>query len=508
LDDERYDACIVGSGAAGAVAAYTMARRGLRVLVLEEGDRTPTHQDFRESQRSREGAYAPAGPGPAGRVGIPWSARAFGGGTAFYAAISLRYRERDFDAGNHVSPDAMDPRWPIGYQDLRADFDEIEQLIGVARRDGADPTEPPSPPASLPPHPYSAQAARLAAAASRLGRRPFPTPLSINSVPYRGFPACEQLTPCNGYQCPIAAKTDAVTRFLLPQHFDGQAPTVRLRAKAVRIVQTRATRVEGVEWVDLTRRSASVARARAVVLAGNAVQSAALLLRSRGRYAPTGLGNQHDVVGRGLSFKVSGYVTSIVDDDGELTAKRYGPYSTVTLTDWYEDGDCPGGLGGIVYDTQPDDSAGVATGKLRAHFLIADQPMWRNRLRLSKRRNQLGLHYLSLEYRTHPLDRARARYMARRVAELMREAGGRDVTNEPSHYERGSGHLHGACRAGTDPATSVVDRNGRLHGVDNVWVVDGGYLPYAGAVNPTLTIQANARRIAKIIAGALAQPWS
>lgn len=503
-----YDACVIGSGAAGAVAAYTMARRGLRVLVLEEGDRTPAHQDFTQSQRGRELAYAPALPGPTRRVGVPWSARALGGGTAFYAAISLRYRERDFDAGAHVSPDALDPRWPIGYQDLRADYDEIERLIGVARRTGADPTEPPSPPAPLPPHPYSAQAARLAAAACRLGLRPFPTPLSINSRPYRGFPACQQLTPCNGYQCPSSAKADAVTRFLLPHYFGGQAPTIRLRAKAVRIVQSAAARVEGVEWIDLAERSVHITRARAVVLAANAAQSAALLLRSGGRYAPAGLGNPHDVVGRGLSFKVSGYVSATVDGSEGLAAKRYGPYSTVALTDWYADRDCPGGLGGIVYDTQPIDATEPATGKLRAHFLLADQPMWRNRVRLSKRRNQLGLQYLTLEYRTHPLDRARARFMAARVAELMRAAGGRDIATEPSHYQRGSGHLHGTCRAGTDPATSVVDADGRLHDVDNVWVVDGGYLPYAGAVNPTLTIQANASRIAKIVAESLARPAS
>jgi paromamine 6'-oxidase/6'''-hydroxyneomycin C oxidase/2'-deamino-2'-hydroxyparomamine 6'-oxidase len=499
---------VVGSGAAGAVAAYTMARRGLRVLVLEEGDRTPAHQDFKESQRGRELAYAPALPGSAGRVGVPWSARALGGGTAFYAAISLRYRERDFDASDHVSPDALDPRWPIGYQDLRADYDEIERLVGVARRTGADPTEPPSPPAPLPPHPYSAQAARLAAAAARLRLRPFPTPLSVNSQPYRGFPACEQLTPCNGYQCPIAAKADAVSRFLLPHYFHGPAPAVRLRAKAVRIVQSTATRVAGVEWLDLAHRRAHLARARAVVLAGNAAQSAALLLRSHSRRSPAGLGNRHGMVGRGLSFKVSGYVSAMVDDDEELVAKRYGPYSTVTLTDWYADPGCPSGLGGIVYDTQPDDAAEPATGKLRAHFLVADQPMWRNRVRLARRRNPLGLPYLALDYRAHPLDRARARFLADRVRGLMREAGGRDIRTEPSHYQRGSGHLHGTCRAGTDPASSVVDRDGRLHDVDNVWVVDGGYLPYAGAVNPTLTIQANASRIAKIIAGSLARPGS
>jgi 6'''-hydroxyparomomycin oxidase len=485
--------------------AYTMARRGFRVLVLEEGTRTPPYQDFWEHQRVREHAYAPAS-GTPGRVGVPWSARALGGGTTFYAAISLRYRERDFDASDHVAADALDPRWPISYSDLRAEYDELDRLLGVARSTGADPTEPPSPPAPLPPHAYSAQGARLAEAAHRLHLNPFPTPLSINSLPYRGFPACEQLTSCNGHQCPIEAKADAVTRFLAPRLFQAHPPEVRLHAKVVRIIAASATRVAGVEWLDLSSRRSRVTWARAVVLAGNAVQSAALLLRSTARHAPTGLGNHHDMVGRGLSFKVSGYVSALVADATDLAAKRLGPYSTVTLTDWYVDRHCPSGLGGIVYDTQPaDDPVMPAAGRLRAHFIAADQPMWRNRVRLSKRRNPLGIPYLCLDYRTHPLDRHRARYLAARVADLLRQAGATGVRHEPSGYQRGSAHLHGTCRAGTDPATSVVDADGRLHSADNVWVVDGGYLPYAGAVNPTLTIQANASRIAKIISGTLAR---
>jgi paromamine 6'-oxidase/6'''-hydroxyneomycin C oxidase/2'-deamino-2'-hydroxyparomamine 6'-oxidase len=175
----------------------------------------------------------------------------------------------------------------------------------------------------------------------------------------------------------------------------------------------------------------------------------------------------------------------------------------VALTDWYLDSDCPSGLGGIVYDTEPEPIHGPVAGVLRAHFVAADQPYWHNQVVLGNQRNELGLRYLHLRYRTHPWDVRRAHYLQDRVMELLRKAGARSITTEPSYYEIGSSHLHGTCRAGTDPATSVVDRDGRLHQVDNVWVADGGYMPYAGAVNPTFTIQANSRRIAKIVSKSL-----
>jgi paromamine 6'-oxidase/6'''-hydroxyneomycin C oxidase/2'-deamino-2'-hydroxyparomamine 6'-oxidase len=471
--------------------------------VLEEGGRAPSDHDFEASQYDRERAFV-SNPGlPIRRVGDPWSATALGGGTIFYAAISFRYREVDFDAREHVAPDALDPKWPIDYQDLRPEYDEVEQLIGVARSTGVDPTEPPSPPAWQPPHPYSPQAARLAAAASRLRLHPFPTPLAINSRPANGFPACQHRTPCNGYQCPTGAKADAISRFLVPASRDQELLTIRLRAKVVRITQASPARAHSLQWLDLESRRVHETRPRAIILAGNAVQSAALLLRSRSRYSPQGLGNEHDLVGRGLSFKVSGYVSGRVEGAADLSTARPGPYSTVALTDWYLDSDCPSGLGGIVYDTEPEPIHGPVAGVLRAHFVAADQPYWHNQVVLGNQRNELGLRYLHLRYRTHPWDVRRAHYLQDRVMELLRKAGARSITTEPSYYEIGSSHLHGTCRAGTDPATSVVDRDGRLHQVNNVWVADGGYMPYAGAVNPTFTIQANSRRIAKIVSKSL-----
>ncbi|MEU8119530.1 GMC family oxidoreductase [Spirillospora sp. NPDC049024] len=424
-----------------------------------------------------------------------------------FAGIGFRFREVDFDARAHVAADALDPRWPIGYADLRPGYEETEDLFGVARAHEADPLDPPSAPPRMPPHPFSPQGAVLAEAGASLGLRPFPTPLLINSVPYRGRPACVQCGPCNEYACPIGAKADVIDTLLRPAARSG-ALAIATRSKALRIGSGRFDRAGHVEWLDLRARRRHVTRARCVVLAANAVQSSALLLRSANRWSPEGLGNRYDVVGRGLCFKVSGYAHATVPAPAPSSAPAgpaAGPFSTVAFTDHYLDDACPTGLGGVLYEASPEDRA-PRDGRLplRVHYHAADQPMWRNRVRLGKERSPLGVPRLVMDYATHPVDRARLDHLAGRAARLLRSAGATDVAFEPSRYEHGSRHLHGGCRAGDDPATSVVDRDGRMHDHENVYVVDGGYFPYPGGVNPTLTILANAVRISHRIAADLA----
>ncbi|WP_341846156.1 GMC family oxidoreductase [Streptomyces caeruleatus] len=431
---------------------------------------------------------------------------------ALYAGISFRLRGVDLDARAHVAPDALDPAWPIGYADLRPFYDRIERCIGVAREPGADPLEPPGPPAVMPAHPYSTQGGLIAAAGRRIGLRPFPTPLAINSEPYAGRPACVRCGPCNEYVCPTGARANT-SSLLFDAGLPAGALTVAHGAKALRIILSNRHHAGSVEWLDLRTRTRRVTRVRSVVLAANAVQSAALLLRSAQRGAENGLGNSTDMVGRGLSFKISGYAAGTVDAPGprpvvsaDPAAGAYahvpgGPFSTVAFSDHYLDPDAPSGLGGLLYEAS-DDERVVKDGRirLRVHFLAADQPMRDNSVRLARERGPFNLPRLVIHYVTHPLDKRRLGYLSRRASELLAKAGADDIRYEDSNYQLGSRHLHGGCRAGTDPAQSVVDPWGRVHDLDNVYVVDGGFFPYSGGVNPTFTIQANALRIAQKIA--------
>ncbi|MET4043672.1 choline dehydrogenase-like flavoprotein [Bradyrhizobium sp. RT6a] len=498
------DVCVVGSGASGSIVAHEIARNGFRVLILEEGRTLPPGASLATVQSGFDDALVPSPAGTLTPFGRPWTVSALGGGMTLYAGIAFRYRTVDFDARAHVAADALDPVWPIDYAELRPYYEELERRTGVARLPGADPLEPPSDPAVLPPHEYSPQGLLIAKAGGRLGRRPFPTPLAINSLPYGGRPACHCCGPCNEHLCPTGARADARSPFTDVPLPPG-ALTVALGSKAVRIDLGNVSRADSVEWLDTVTSQRARVRARCVVLTGNAVQSAALLLRSAQSMAPNGIGNATGMVGSGISFKISGYVSGNTTLDRLPARSPGGPFSTVAMSDHYLDDDAPSGLGGLIYEASPAEQA-VCDGNiaLRLHFLAADQPMRENTVRLANSRDRLGLQKIILEYWTHPLDKRRLGYLSRRASELLAEAGVKKVDYQDSNYQFGSRHLHGGCRAGVDPTESVVDRWGRVHDIDNLYVADGGFFPYSGGVNPTFTIQANALRIARRIATQLA----
>lgn len=492
------DVCVIGSGASGSVAAGEFLRAGRSVLLLEEGPGRPGRR-MADVEPGWPAAYA-ADDGEWKPVGRPWTARGFGGGTAYYAGIAFRFRLVDFDVRAHVAADAMDPKWPIDYEDLRPYYDEIEERVGIARTDDGDPLAPPSRAAVMPPHPFSLPGTILADAARVLGMQPFPTPLAVNSVPYGGRPACTHMTPCNGYACPTRARADAPTVFLADV-MGHDALWTATRSRAVHIELERPDQAGWVEWLDLPTRTRHRTRVGQVVLAANAVQSAALLLRSAQRWATTGLGNRHDMVGRGLSFKVSGSVSTTLPMPLNRGGSVNGPHSTVAFSDCYLDSRCPTGLGGQMYETTAEARA-ASRGRVSVtiHFVAGDQPMRRNRVMLVGDRDEFGVRRVGFDYTTHPVDVERLHYLEKQATQVLVASGAEAVVCRASGYERGSRHLHGGCRAGDDPAESVVDRMGRIHDVVNVHVADGGFFPFAGGVNPTLTIQANALRISRAVA--------
>ncbi len=493
------DVCVIGSGAGGSMAAAELVRSGLRVLVLEEGRSHQAGESLQTAERGWPSALVRGEGGAPTPAGRPWSARSLGGGMPFFAGIAFRFRRVDFDASAHAAADALDPAWPIGYEELMPWYDEVERLVGIARRAGADPTDPESTAPVMPPHPFSVPGELLAAAGRRLGLRPFPTPLAINSIAYRGRPACHRCGPCNEFVCPTGAKADTAAMLVSPLAATG-ALTLSLSSRALHLVFTGSHRAAEVEWLDRAARRRRTTKVGAVVLAANAVQSAALLLRSGYRPRGGAHGGRYGMVGRGLSFKVSSYVTGDVPSRGSLS-RVGGPFSTVAFTDHYLDQAAPTGLGGLIYEaSQHDGHCAAGRTRLRLHCLAADQPMLRNRVLLSAETDADGVPKLVMQYQTHRTDAARLRYLTGQARQILRAAGASNIAEHESGYELGSRHLHGTCRAGADPRTSVVDRWGRVHGSDNVYVVDGGFFPYSGGVNPTLTIQANSWRVSTEIA--------
>lgn len=495
---EVYDVCIVGSGAAGAVAARHLCDAGLGVLILEQGPFLEASASYDDVLRSGEPAFGRQANGCWSLVGYPWTTCNVGGGTVFYGGASFRYREVDFDAGRYF-PDAQLPlAWPYDYAELEADYTQVEKWLGIA----ADPTKDPSAPPGerdhyLPPVTFSMAAETLAEAATRRGLHPFPTPLAVLTRNRGSRRACDESSPCIEHRCTTGAKGDVLTALLEPLLLSAERLELLAGMKVVRLERRSEGAVTAVTAARVDSGERYQFRARRFVLAANAIQSAAILLRSQDRWSPAGIGNDHDLVGRGLCFKLNEYVMGY--HPGKSGEAPLGPFSTVALLDHYLDDDCPGGMGGLIYEAQHGFRYALRRdpGVLRLECLLADQPLWHNRITLTPELDDLGLSRLALDYQPHPRDLARLEYLAERCSELLREAGCSFVRREATDFQLGSCHLHGTCRAHEDPRHGVVDGRGRVHGVENLYIADGAFMPFPSGLNPTLTIQAHSLRVAR-----------
>jgi choline dehydrogenase-like flavoprotein len=502
------DVCIIGSGTSGSIVAAKLAGCGLRIDLVEQGRQIAAEETYDDILGAAEPALARLDNGAWGAIGYPWTTCNVGGGTVFYGGASYRLRAVDFAPDAHLPGAELSGRWPIVYQTLAHAYDEIELALGLSGEPaGCDPTHPGGPDPPLPPITPSPQARRLGEAARRLGLSPFATPMLIASTPYRGRPACDYCSPCIEHRCSSGAKADAHAIFVAPLVRNGEV-TLHEGIKAIRFVAATSDCAEVLEAIHLASGTRMHWRARVFVLAANAIQSAAVLLRSQDLLAHTA---KIALVGRGLCMKINGYVVGHPDralptlEPGDRWKRGVGPFSTITSTDYYLADDCPTGLGGLIYEARHGWRYGTTpeTDVARLECLVSDTPSLENRVRLSKTTDKFGIPLIAIDYRPHPRDLARLRWLTDRAADWLKTAGFSTIWQEPGGYMLGSSHLHGTCRAGHNPADSVVNHEGRLHACPNVFVADGAYMPFPGAVSPTLTIQAIAAMVSNHVGRSL-----
>ncbi|MFI9307381.1 FAD-dependent oxidoreductase [Streptomyces triculaminicus] len=494
-DATRYDAdiIVIGSGAGGATVAWALARTGARVLVVERGGFLPREEaNWSPEAVFGDGRYrnAETWHTTGGTAFTPAAHYYVGGTTKVYGASLPRLRESDFEAVEHL--DGTSPAWPFGYGDLEPFYAEAERLYRVHGRCGHDPTEPAR---SGPyPHPPVAHAPRIAELERRLraqGLHPHPLELGIDLA--EGG-TCVRCGTCDGFPCRVGAKSDAETRALRPAL---RSPSVRLLTHTY--VSRLRTDASGrtVTAVEATRNGHRVTlTAGTVVVSCGAVNSAALLLRSDSSAHPGGLANGSGLVGRNLMLHHNSMLMAV--DPRHRNPAVF--QKTLAVNDFYRAGArTPHPLGNLQLMGKVHPAA-MATahprvprrvlGELAAHsvdwWLISeDLPIPENRVLLGTGGG------ITLAW--HPVNARAHRRLVRQGARMMRRAGYPLVLTHRMGVEH-TGHQCGTTVAGHDPARSVLDPYCRSHEVRNLFVVDGGFFPSSAAVNPTLTIVAQALR--------------
>lgn len=516
MSQERthWDAIVVGSGFGGGFAALTLAQAGRRVLLLERGtwaSRDDSAWDpqailIEQKYRSQTPYEAPQFSGRK----LIFPNEVIGGNSIFYGGASLRLRESDFERRSRNQSQDLPVGlcdWPVTYETLAPFYDEAEAILGVVGQDGADPTEPPrSHPYPTSPPQLGSTAKLLASAAEQLGMRPFHIPLAINFEGNHGRARCVRCTTCDLFPCKIGAKNDVSVTVLPAAEQHG----AQIRGRVVVTgLQHRNGRITGVSGIDLESGRRFEATSDITIVSAGAIASPSLLLAS----GLDGIATGHALIGRYLMRHCSGIAIGMYPF---VTNPEQRFHKQVAITDFYEgssDHAGPSGPWGMIQGLQappveyvrgqapfPINRIGAATVRYQGFLLCIaeDEPYRDNRVVLDPRqRDHFGSPLARVEHRYSRRDRAGRRALLRQASRVLRKSGAllrvRKTINTFSHAV-------GTCRFGDDPQHSATDVYCRVHGVPNLFVVDGSFMPTSGGVNPSLTIAANALRVGRHIA--------
>ena len=547
-----YDVCIVGSGAGGGMAAYELTRAGARVVMLEAG---PSWNSARDGamltwpyESPRRGAATPecqfgefdACFGGWTLEGEPYTrapgtefdwfrARMLGGRTNHWGRISLRFGPDDF---RRRSIDGLGDDWPIAYEDLAPFYDRVDRLIGVfGNRDGL-PNHPDG--VFLPPPRPRCYELLIQQASRRLGIPCVASRLSILTRPLHGRPACHYCGQC--YRgCSAEANFSSPGVLLTPALATGRL-TILTHAMAREVTTSAAGLATGVTYVDKQEGGDAHVRARIVVLAASACETARLLLNSTSARFPNGLANSSGVVGRYLTDStgtdVEGFIPRMVDhvphnEDGVGGAHVYMPW-------WLDNArlDFPrgyhievgGGLSAPSYGFMGGIERYPAGGGYGRSLKEDYRRYYGATISLSGRGEMVpssdsyceidptavdrwGIPVLRFHWKWSDHELRQVKHMQETFRAIIAEMGGQPLSPMPT-ADTGFGisgggqiiHELGVTRMGSDPATSVLNAHCQAHDVRNLFVADGGSFVSQADKNPTWTILALSLRTASFIA--------
>ena len=528
----EWDVIIIGAGMGGGMLGHRLARAGRRVLFVEKGRSTlpgtpgtirSAMPELAEPQASRSintyyDTLARAGrsndeitdiSGRRPRRFVPYIGSGTGGSSAIYGMVCERFFVDDFtprryfaDPGESTVPEA----WPISYEQMAPWYTEAEKLLGV--RGQPDPLRPEAANVALPAAPpFSVDNQPVVNYLSGRGLHPYHLPMACDYT--------DDCVTCQAYLCAKSCKYDGARSGVEPAvteydaHLLAECQVLRLESDRNRVQQ-----------VICQRRSDMLTlKAKVVVLAAGALATPVLLLNSRSGDWTRGLANGSDMVGRNLMRHVMDWIEIWPQRGSRITAEN----KEIGLNDFYFiDGQKYGTVqsAGSMASLAPIDMmmnqpgwvskalrlTGVAARPIYDRFIsgglvlaaiMEDLPYLDNRVLPSDRPSVDGRQRLRLQYRLHPGEVERREVFLRALKEVLQPF--RTLTLRTGANNGTLGHVCGTVRFGTDPATSVLNPQNRAHEVENLYVVDASFFPSSTGINPSLTVAANALRVAEHI---------
>ncbi len=549
---QDYDVCIVGSGAGGGMAAYMLTRAGARVAVIEAGPKWYSSEDSVmlkwNYESPRRGASTPDKPfgefdgciGGWQVEGEPytmaadepfdwWRARMLGGRTNHWGRISLRFGPDDFRRGGM---DGLGDDWPIGYDDIAPYYDRVDRLVGIfGSREGL----PNDPDGIFQPAPRPrCYELMIKDACDRLGITCIPARLSILTQTLGDRVPCHYCGQC-GRGCMTNSNFSSPEVLIRPALATGNL-TLYLEAMAREVTVDARGRATGVSYVDKATGEDRHVRARIVVLAASACESARLLLNSKSPQFPDGLANGSGMVGKYLTDTtgagVQGFIPRMMDrpphnEDGSGSGHIFMPW-------WLDNSrlDFPRGyhievgggfrmpgygvMGGIQHYPTGGGWGSQLKDDYRRYFGATVGFAGRGEMVPSEDCyceidpdvvDRWGIPVLRFHWKWSDHEIQQAKHMQETFRSIVEAMGGQVFASMPTREERyglmnGGSIIHelGCVRMGDDPSRSVLDANCRAHEVPNLFVADGGPFVSQPDKNPTWTILALSMRTSEYIA--------
>ncbi|MBM3762170.1 MAG: GMC family oxidoreductase [Acidobacteria bacterium] len=530
------DVVIVGAGGGGGIVAKQLAEAGWRVVLLERG-RTQNfsetgHYELRSQRttvlgnafgpdderhvRVRQtdgGEWVKVLPSDGGYNNI---AAVVGGGTLSYGAMAWRFLPKDFrmrSTYGALTGSTLED-WPVSYEDLAAYYEKAEWELGVSGKAGANPFEGPRGKGyPMPPLPFNREASVLAPAGRKIGMHPFPIPMAINSVPYEGRGACIQCPHCVGFSCEVDAKgSTAVT--VIPRALATGNCELRTECVVSEVLTDEKGRARGVAYFDREGKLVEQG-AKVVVVAASATETARLLLNSKTKLHPHGLGNRHDWVGRNLQGHAYSGAFGLFDQE---VWDGVGPAARIAACDFNHGNE--GIVGGAMLanefirmpylfarSVRPPGAArwGKAHKDWQRKWYkrsmgikgpVQEVPRWENRVEIDPRvKDAWGIPTVRLSGAKHASDLKTGKFVAGKAAAWLRAAGAIEVFETlPGRGVSGGQHQAGTARMSKDAKSEAVDADCRVWDVENLYIADGSVHVTNGGFNPSLTIQALAYR--------------